>query len=101
MPFIALVFSANFTKTAVKCKQTAEKSNLSDFCDTSGCSHCLQYQFWKSVIFTYRHFDDSLIFQCVLKQKKNLTIFTIPLNDGCFWNQKCTQCSGQIMKKWE
>ena len=50
MPFIALVFSANFTKTAVKCKQTAEKHKLFDFCGPYGCGHLFQYQIGKSVI---------------------------------------------------
>ena len=31
MLFIALVFSVNSTQTAIKCKQTAEKTNLFDF----------------------------------------------------------------------
>ena len=42
LPFIALVFSANFTKFAVKCKQTAEKTNLLDICGSYGCGHWLQ-----------------------------------------------------------
>ena len=37
--FIALVFSENFTKIAVKCKQTAEKTNLLDICGSYGCGH--------------------------------------------------------------
>ena len=32
MVFIALLFSANFAKIAVKCKQTAEKRNVFDIC---------------------------------------------------------------------
>ena len=35
----ALVFSANFTKIAVKCRQTAEKSNILDFWNPYGCVH--------------------------------------------------------------
>ena len=34
-----LVFSENFTKMAVKCKQTAEKTNLLDICGSYGCGH--------------------------------------------------------------
>ena len=37
------LFSANFAKIAVKCKQTAEKTNLLDFCDPYGCGHWFQY----------------------------------------------------------
>ena len=48
MVFIALVFSENFTKTAVKCKQIAEKTNLLDICGSYGCVHWLQYEFWRS-----------------------------------------------------
>ena len=43
MVFIALLFSANFAKIAIKCKQTAEKTNLLDFCDPYGCDHGFQY----------------------------------------------------------
>ena len=48
MVFIALLFSANFAKIAVKCKQTAEKTNLLDFCDPYGCGHGFQYEFLRS-----------------------------------------------------
>ena len=37
--FIGLVFSENFTKIAVKCNQTAEKTNLLDICGSYGCRH--------------------------------------------------------------
>ena len=43
----AFVFSANFTKIAVKCKQTAEKLKLFDFCDPPAYNHCSQYEFWQ------------------------------------------------------
>ena len=43
------VFSANFTKTAVKCKQTAEKPKLFDICVPYGWDHWFQYEFGKSV----------------------------------------------------
>ena len=40
MVFIALLFSANLTKIAVKCKQTAEKSSLFlDSWDPYVCCH--------------------------------------------------------------
>ena len=42
MVFIALLFSANFAKIAVKCKQTAEKTNLIDICGSYGCVHRIQ-----------------------------------------------------------
>ena len=45
---MALVFSENFTKTALKCKQIAEKTNLFDICGSYGCGHWLQYEFWRS-----------------------------------------------------
>ena len=32
-------FLSKFIKAALKCKQTAEKPNLSDFCDPYVCSH--------------------------------------------------------------
>ena len=36
---MALVFSENFTKMAVKCKKAAEKTNLLDICGSYGCGH--------------------------------------------------------------
>ena len=48
MVFIALLFSANFAKIAVKCKQTAEETNVFDICGSYGCGHWFQYVFWRS-----------------------------------------------------
>ena len=48
MVFTALLFSENFAKIAVKCKQTAEETNLHEFCGSYGCGHWLQYEFSRS-----------------------------------------------------
>ena len=48
MVFIALLFSANFAKIAVKCKQTAEKTNVFDICGSYGCGQWFQYEFLRS-----------------------------------------------------